>query len=227
MLLQTFPNGYLHMSHHPIEMMADEAHWIDSPVNAFLLIAQAILLILVFRDLLDTYRLLGQCLFRSRFLIGLEHNMGQARVRDKIALCVLPAIIMITHAIILPAMPYWQIICIIAGYYIVRRVLYAIIPHKKIGGEPWAAVRNTLNLYLLAIFSFWTIIVGLGACGIFSADLQKLLMLASLGLVLLTIYISQFTILDLRYGGFKAFLYLCALEFIPATGIIGVVLIIS
>lgn len=227
MFLQTFPNGYLHMSRHPLEMVVEEARWIDNPVNVILLIAQFLLMILMLRDLLQCYKFLGQCFFRSRFLVGLEHNMGLARIRDRIALCCLPAIVLISHAIILPYMPYWQIITLLAGYYVARRLLYALIPHRKVGSEPWAATRNALNLYVLAIFSLWAITIALGATGIFSKDLLRLLLLIETGVVMLTVYVSQFTILDYRCGSFKAFLYLCALEIIPATGTICVALIIS
>lgn len=227
MLLQTFPNGYLHMSRYPVGAIADEVCWIDNPVNAALLVVQALLLLFVLRDLLATYRQLGQCFFRSRFLVSLEHNMGQARVRDKVALCCLPAIVMILHAGVIPTLHYWQIVTLLAGFFSVRYLLYAVIPHKKVGSESWSAIRNTLNLYLLAIFTLWAVTVALGASGLFSSSLQQILLLSELGLVLLLVYISQFTILALRCGSFKAFLYLCALEIIPATGTVGVALIIS
>ena len=227
MLLYDFPGGILRMSSHPYVAEGNVLFWLENPLNCTLLCAEALLLLLVVKDLIQVYGFIGACMWHSKSLVTIEHNLRYARIRDKVALCTLPLLVMEFSGMGMLGMTLPRILAVLFGYYIARRLLYAVVKRGKVPMEVWLASRNAPNVFVVMLASLWvaTMAVMLSA-GVSHAVVEQV-MLIELGAVAFICLNRQFGILKLQCGSFRSFLYLCALEILPMAGVVCVVLLIS
>ena len=200
-MLRFFPNGILRMGR---EAQSFDTHivvgnWIDSPLNIALVIVESFVLLFILKDILNICVSMGPCIQRWKPLVALEHNIHQSKLRDHIALCILPVSVMILQWSGLWGVSYLKILGGIAAYYVIKRLIYVLVPHRKVGSEQWRSCRNAATLFL---------VVEAGFCILLS-------------------FIRQREILSSQCGAFLSFLYLCALEVVHMAGLVCVILFVS
>lgn len=223
-----FPNGILRMSREAPPLDAQlAASWIENPLNMGLILVEAFVFLFILKDLLQVCISLGPCMQRWKPLVSMEHNIHQAKLRDHVAICVLPASIMILQWSGLWRCSYVVIVGGIAAYYIIKRLIYAVIPHRKVGSEPWRSCRNSSTLFFILLTILWLFSVGFFLIVSFPIEVKKWILVVEAVFCILLSFIRQREILSSQCGAFLSFLYLCALEIVPMAGLVCVILFVS
>ena len=220
MLSQFFPNGLLRLPKSEPAVVLEQVAWAQQPHIAALIIIEAFLILFFLKDRILFFREVIPCLQRWRALVSLEHNLQQARNRDRLALVMSPVIVlclqgcqMLNHSLV------WITVVLLA-WYILRLLLYLLIPHRLVNSEYWSACRNSMNFLLSELACLW--LVSIAFCLLFSLPLpaRASLLCIEAALCLLFLFVRQFQILSSQCGSFRAFLYLCGLEIIPVVGLV-------
>ena len=202
-------------------------NWGDSPLNMALIIVESFVLLFILKDLLQLCASLGPCIQRWKPLVSMEHNIHQAKLRDHVAVCVLPASVMILQWSGLWRGSYFVIVGGIAAYYIFKRIVYAVIPHRKVGSEMWRSCRNSAALFFIMLTILWLLSIGIFLIANFPIEIKKWILGAEAGFCILLRFIRQREIWSSQCGAFLSFLYLCALEIVPMAGLVCVILFVS
>ena len=232
---EVFKSGMLNMSASPLEGLAAEALWTDILLNRILAVAAVALLIF---HLLDLFRLIPHLLYcysRVRGAEALEHSLGTARLRNLLAFSFsLPfCLILDRFAVLRPAFwnaipPVWSApatIGLVAAFVLVRALFHAFFRPRRMSGEIITTLRHNLYNYLLLLVPLMLLVTAI--LMIFPIDdapgrtLLRGLIAAVWGLS--TLRSGQ--ILAAHGAGLSTFLYLCALELIPAALLVAVVVL--
>ncbi|MGM9788031.1 MAG: hypothetical protein ACI3ZF_03905 [Candidatus Cryptobacteroides sp.] len=220
MLLQTFPNGLLRLPRSEPAVVMELLDWAHQPHIEALIILEAFLILFFLKDRILLFRELIPCLQRWRALVSLEHNLQQARNRDRLALVMSPAIVLCLQGCGIIRHSLLWIALLLITWYLLRVLLYALVPHRLVNSEYWSACRNSMNFLLSEMAYLW--LLSIAVCVLFSLPLPVRAYLLSFeaAACFLILFVRQFQILSSQCGSFRAFLYLCGLEIIPVAGLV-------
>ncbi len=226
MFLQSFPNGILYLPK-TAPAMADAASvWIEQPVHGLLVLAEAVVILFFLRDILFIMPPSLACFQKWQRVVSVEHNIPWARTRDRVALCLFPAYVLMVQWSGIWTVDLWWIAIGLAGYDWLRKILYYLVPHRRVSDEYWQACRNTPVVFSLPLAFLWMVsMMVLLVCGAVES-VSGAILLAELACFLMISLVRQAEILSHRVGAFQSFLYLCGLEFVPVTGLVIVVLLL-
>ena len=160
MILQIFPNGQLCLPSDGGAVLHGSQVWALQPVNAALIILEAFVVLFMIRDILALCVSMWPCIQRWKPLVSLEHNIQQARMRDKVSFLLMPVLILVVRGVELRTAPLGWIAAVVLAYYVVRRILYALIPHRKVNSEYWRACMNAASLFSVMLSVLWLLTVG-------------------------------------------------------------------
>ena len=219
MLLDYFPNGILRLPRSS-QMVAETLDWAHQPHIELLILLESFLILFFLKDRILLFKELVPCIQRWRALVSLEHNLQQARNRDRMALVMSPVIVlclqgcqMVNHSLI------W-ITLVLLAYFLLRVLLYLLIPHRLVNQEYWSACRNSENLLLTELAYIWLLSIALSLLFRLSLPLRGIILAFEALACYILLFIRQFQILSYQCGSFRAFLYLCGLEIIPVVGLV-------
>ena len=232
---EVFRSGTLEMSAQPWDGLAQAPVWTDFATNRILCLVAIVLMV---ANLLDYFRLVPSLLFcfdRSRGAETLEHSLGLARVRNLSGIISgRPfGLVLDRFGVVRPDFwdripPAWQapaMIGLIAAYMLVRDICYLVFRPRRVYGEPYAALRHNVFNYLLLLVPLQLVTVGVITAFRLSPQLAVYILAGEIALAWLFGMTRSAQILRNRCSGLSTFLYLCALEFLPAALLVAVVLI--
>ena len=232
---EVFRSGTLEMSARPWDDLAQAAFWTDLPLNRILCLVAVALLVV---NLIDYFRLfpsLLYCIDRSHGAETLEHSLGLARTRTLSAIIyILPLCLAFDrYQIIRPHFwsaipPAWSapaMFALFAAYMLARDLCYLFFRPRRLSGESYAALRHNPFNYLLLVAPILFVTMGVAAIFHLPADLTRYLFLGELLLVWAVSLVRSGQILRKRCTGLSTFLYLCALELVPAALLAAVVIL--
>ncbi|MBR5734237.1 MAG: DUF4271 domain-containing protein [Desulfovibrionaceae bacterium] len=223
---ELFSSSTLRMSTVPLSEAAGGMLWGDFISNRIALIAALALLVVELQDILRLYPALLRCVPLWKGNLELEHSVSQARTRNTVALvmAILFCILADRFSLFDPswralAAPWWQLgitAGIIAGAVLLRRLLYVISPFRSKTGEFACTVRHSLYNYFI-LYATLSLISGILASAFGAPDSAvRIVLVVEAAAVWFLHLLRTGQILASRYGVFATFLYLCALEILPA-----------
>lgn len=179
------------------------------------ILIQAFIFLLFLRNIYEFICFALPCFHRWKILLSIEHNLPQARTRNKVLICLSPCLFMCLNLIRAQDGFTINSIAPILAFFLLRILLYSTIKHRLIPHEEWNATRNSVNVFLCFALLIW--IVSLTICFALSCStfVIRNVLLGELSLCFFICFIRQGQILASHCGSLLAFLYLCALEIIP------------
>lgn len=228
---ELFRQGTLEMSSTPVGNPAAAAAWGDLLANQLLAVLAVVLLVVAMSDF---FRLLPDLLYsfdRSRGAAALEHSIGQARTRNLLALfCILPfCLVADRYALWRP--DFWQAVPAawsapatlgaMAAFLLVREIFYLVARPRRLGNEEADTLHHApYNFFILLTL---LMLVTVGVLTLLRSDdgFIRTLLLWETALVWLFSLIRSGQFLGSFCNVFSTFLYLCALEIIPAALLVG------
>ena len=232
---EVFRSGTLEMSTQPWDGLAQAPVWTDFATNRILCLVAIVLMV---ANLLDYFRLVPSLLFcfdRSRGAETLEHSLGLARVRNLSGIVYgLPfCLILDRFGVVRPDFwdripAAWQALAMIGlmgAFMFVRDLCYLVFRPRRVPGESYAALRHNVFNYLLVLVPLLLVTVAVITVFHLPPQLAVCLLAGEIALAWLFGLTRSAQILRNRCSGLSTFLYLCALEFLPAAILVAVVLI--
>ena len=225
--------GTLHLPMTPGDEGAVTLLWSDYPVNVIAILISAVLILLILRNYISLFPTLTACLFRPNPNISLEHNFHTARERSNFAWAMLLpfAILVDRFNLYKPSFlgkipPEWSLVSVfgvIAAFVAVRFLLFPLRPVRLHGDESKAAHLNLFTNFSVLVP---TMILSFGIMHVLHAQEPTIrtVLLLETGLFYFLSIILTGRILARQCSALPTFLYLCALEIIPAALIIASVL---
>ena len=221
-----FKGGTLEMSTTPLPQPDTVQMWGDCIVNQGAVIAAAILMVVVLSDLIMLFPQLLRCLSVWKGNLEIEHSVSLARTRNTVALVMaLPFCIMadrwglIAPSFKLEARPEWQLLItagLFSGGVLLRRLAYLISRFRSKTSEYACTLRNAVFNYIILLVSVMLVTAVLMLAFKASDTAVRIVLLVETGLFYLMHLIRTGQIFASRCGSFTTFLYLCALEILPA-----------
>lgn len=210
--------------------------WNGILLNRILAIACIIFGLLVLADTVLIFPRLLDCIFRWRACIRLEHNLGDARARNSIAhisvfafglLCSRFCLYRPSFVLNVPAWSY-TLICmgVVCGFFILRFILFWLLNIRLLQGDEKRALFHNCHTFAIPACCITLVttlilsILGLPDDGIRTA------ILLVIGATWLLEFIRSGQLLGSHYSGLTTFLYLCALELIPAATVVASALVL-
>lgn len=203
--------------------------WSDYTVNTIAVLVSVALLLINLRSYLRLLPVLTACLFRVNPNISLEHNFHTAADRNNAAWTMLIpfAILMDRFSLYRPSFlegipPEWSLastLIPLAAFILARYIFFPLRPVQLNGDNSRAA-----HLHLFSNFSVLvpTLLLSLGIMMVLQAQEPaiKTVLLAETGLFYFFSILMTGRILARQCSALPTFLYLCALEIIPAALIV-------
>lgn len=228
---ELFRQGTLEMSATPVGDPAAAAAWGEILSNQILAVLAVGLLVV---SLPDFFRLLPDLLFsfdRTRGAAALEHSVGQARTRNLIAFCcVLPFCLMADrYALWRPglwqAVPAaWSAPAALAGmaaFLLVREFFFLIARPRRLGKEESDTLHHAPYNFFILLTLLMLSSVGILTLVHAGEGFIRTLLLWETAAVWLIAILRSGQFLSTFCNVFSTFLYLCALEMIPAALMVG------
>ena len=226
-MIQDFPGGKLWMSDEPLEAIAREASWSQDPVHSVIALAAIVLLIVFMRDYFILWTPISRCIFRAKANIEMEHSIQLARTRNRAALLMLLPMWLIAERFSLLSEQMWLSLAIMVGYLVVKRLIAELLPPRRLPAEARLAVRRALYTYGIVFAFVLMLTVGLWLLIRWDEAAMPWVVGIEAGAILLLSMIREGEILSTAYHPLVSFLYLCALELIPAAGLVAVGLVVA
>lgn len=196
----------------------------DSPAVAAFIAAAVMLVLMVSGNIVNIMSALLGCLFRWKENVNLYNNMKMRQSRNRILLALLP-----TAGIILSCYPLHPLttnrsifesftgaLAVIGGYFLARLVSRALFIRGKNGTPVIDSAVHTA--YSFAVIGMILITLEFGCCRLLCVedatvtDILKWTIIALYAIMLL----RELQVFMSHRGFFQSFLYLCALEILPA-----------
>ena len=232
---EVFKSGTLNMSTTPLQGLAADPLWTDLLVNRILAVVAVVLLVL---NLLDFFRIIPQLLYcysRTRGAEALEHSLGTARLRNLLAFSfTLPfCLILDRFAVVQPA--FWSAIPpassapatigLVIAFVLVRAIFHAFFRPRRMSGEVVSTLRHNPYNYLLLLVPL--MLLATAALTFLPIDeaLGRTVLRGLIAAVWGFATLRSSQILVAHGAGLSTFLYLCALELIPAALLVAVVVL--
>ncbi|MBR6457214.1 MAG: hypothetical protein IKS71_01320 [Bacteroidales bacterium] len=220
-MIQEFPNGKLWMSDEPLGTLASEAAWSQDPVHSVIALAAIVLLIIFMRDYFIIWTPVMRCLFRAKANIEMEHSIQLARTRNRAALLMLLPIWLIADRFCLLSGQMWISLAILLGYLALKRLVAEFVLPRKLPAETRLAVRRALYTYGIALAFVMMVTVGLWLLIRWDPAAMSWVFGIEAGVILLLSMAREEEILSATYHPLVSFLYLCALEILPAACLVA------
>ncbi len=217
------------------EAPAGPPAWSDIPLNGILTVAAAVLLLLFLSEIIRLMPLLLECVTRVRPNLSLEHSLHQARSRNTIAiLALLPFCLMADRYTLysprfLEALnPGWRVpalIGVLVAWLLLRKLVellvFAARPPRLDAEERSALHRNLFNCFVVLVaLQFCSLCIARFLCSAPDSVIRLILLVETAVMFGVSLGRSG-QILRAKVGGFSTFLYLCALEWIPAAALVA------
>ncbi len=217
--------GKLEMSAVPYADASASLQWTDVMSNKILVAAAVVLLIFNMKGIFRLMPHLAYAVSRPRGSAELEYNLSLAILRNRTAaVFIIPfALVCSRYGLFMPdfirALPLqWHspaMAGIVAGYAVLRSVLYMIPKHRHLGKEGRTAAKNcAYSFFILATPVLLALCGTLWISGV-SYSSSRIVLYIAAGLFLVASIIRTGQILRQHCNGLAAFLYLCGLEILP------------
>jgi len=231
MLQDIFTQGALEMSASPLPPLEHVAKWADLLSNRITAVVVIFIILIDLPDLVGTFPHIMDCLTNKRGSTRVEHSPSIARSRNysaivmALAWCLLADRFDFYRPDFLSWLPDWagplSMAILIIAFLTLRRLLLMIVrPHSLRSEEGKAAHRVPYTFFIVLV------IVQLVTAGILlplhvdDSVIRTVLLAEMIPFWLLSLVrIAQ--ILGARCSGMESFLYLCALEILPAAAVVA------
>ena len=220
-MIQDFPGGRLWMSDEPLEALVREASWSQDPVHSVIALLAIVLLIIFMRDYFILWTPIMRCMVRAKANVEMEHSIQLARTRNRAALLMLPPMWLIAERFSIISERMWLSLAIMLGYLVAKRLIAELMPLRRITSETRLAVRRALYTYGIVLAFVMLLTVGLWMLVRWNEDAMIWVFAAEAGAALLLSMVREGEILSSTYHPLVSFLYLCALEIVPAAGLVA------
>ena len=220
-MIQDFPNGRLWMSDEPLETLVREASWAQDPVHSVVALLAIVLLIIFMRDYFILWTPVMRCMVRAKANVEMEHSIQLARTRNRAALLMLLPMWLIAERFSIISERMWLSLAIMLGYLVLKRLAAEIALPRKLSAEARLAVRRALYTYGIVLAFVMMMTVGLWMLVRWDAGAMMWVIVAEAGATLLLSMVREGEILSATYHPLVSFLYLCALEIVPAAGLVA------
>lgn len=226
MLEDIIKPGTLEMSAVPIPPSGLGLVWGDLLVNRLLVVAAVLLFLITFRDIIRILPDLLGCIDRARANVSLEHSLNVARTRNMIAWEAVLAFCLLADRYDLYSPGFWQFIPdqwsapatigALLAFLLVRHLLFVLLRPIRISQEGANTIHHTPYNYFIISTAVLLTTAGVMAVPHCPDHLIKSVLLwETAGLYFLTLIRTR-QIISYYCTTFATFLYLCALELLPA-----------
>lgn len=224
---EIFSKGTLEMSTEPVAgPVGDIVAWGDMIPNRIFTVVAVLFFLFVLSDYLRLLPQLLSCLSRFRANISLQHSVSQARTRNVVAgASVLPLCLLadrfglFTPGFVTGAPAGWRIPVLIGtvfAFLLLRWIPTLIVRPRRMGlEESRAAFYAFYNYMILAVSSM---VLSFILLSIFNVpdSVVRVVFLVEIALVYFIDIVRTAQIFGAKCTIISTFLYLCALEFLPA-----------
>jgi hypothetical protein len=222
-----FRSGTLEMpvSASPVEP-AQALDWLALPGNRILMVAAILLFFAALGDYLQLLPYIFRCLTRPREHVHIQHNMSLVYTRNFVALTLLLPFCLISdrYFIYSPAFAGfvpagWSVAVpavAIGAYLLLRRLLFALIKPRRFTSELEEAYHFALYNLFIALVSLMLLTLAVLLPFAPTDMALRTVFLVEIGLAFVLSLGHTMQILSLHCSALGTFLYLCALELIPA-----------
>lgn len=223
-MVPDFPNGALWLSTEPLRGVASSPAWGHDLLHSVLLILSVLLIVVFLRDFFIVCVPIWRCMDTYKYNLELEHNIQLSRTRNRTAALVFLPLWLVADRFCVLNESLWYSAFILVGYLLLRRIMSGILPLRRISSESRTALRRILYTFSIPLSVVILLFVGINALvGWDDAVVRNVIIVIS-ALNLCLVMIQEFRILNLRYHPFISFLYLCGLEFVPASALVAATL---
>lgn len=226
MLEDLIRTSTLEMSAVPIPPSAGGLAWGDLLVNRLIVVAAVFLFLITFRDIIRILPDLLDCIDRARANVSLEHSLNVARTRNLVAWEAALAFCLLADRYNLYSPGYWRFIPdqwsapatigILLVFLLVRLLLFILLKPVRVSQEGANTIHHTpYNYFIIATV---LLLATAGILSIFHCSdqiIRSVLLWETAALYFLTL-IRTGQIISYYCNTFATFLYLCALELLPA-----------
>lgn len=226
-MILDFPNGALWLSLEPIRGTVSSPAWGHDLLHSSLLIASMVLIVVFLRDFFIVGVPVLRCMDTYKYNLELEHNIQLSRTRNRAAGLVFLPLWLVADRFCVLNESIWYSGLILVGYLLLRRIMSGVLPLHKVGSECRNALRRMLYTFSIPLCVAVLLVVGVNAFAGWSDGTMKTIIIVIFGLSLTLVMVQEFRILNLRYHPFVSFLYLCGLEFVPASALVAAVLLLA
>jgi len=220
--------GILHLGTEAPEATV-QAGWMGCSANAIVLLVTVVLFIINFGSFLHLLPELLSCLFRSKPNIGLEHNIHSSAERNVTAWILLPAFAMVAdrYRLYNPSFLEWlpngwslaTTVLVILFFLGLRYLWFPFRPHV-LHGDISKAAHNALYTCFVGMMC---VVIPTACVTVLTGvpdNIAKAIILYETAFFFLLSVIRTIQFLSRQCSGFSTFLYLCALELVPAALIV-------
>ena len=214
-----FLEGQLLLSGESGSQAADIARgWADCPVNEYLVVAAVVIAVASLRQIVSIMPRLVGGFFRTKELVNIEASMNLAHKRNIAALAMLLPFCLVAdyfglfHPRFLSGLP-----CVFG----VASVIPANVSHETLK----VAYRSAYGFFVLQSVVFM-ILAGIASLFPDSMLIVRRVAVYSLGLFYVVFLVRKMHILANSCNQFAAFLYLCALEIVPAAVLVATAILL-
>ena len=225
-MIQDWEPGTLHLPSAPVEPEALAALWRDCTVNRIAVAAVLAVSFFFIRDFLALMPHLIYCCRYYRGSILLEHSVSMSATRNSsFAICFVAASLVADRFRLYdPAFasdfPYGLSLAVTAGalllFLLLRIIIHLLVRPRRMNSEERAALRTGLYNFAILLTLIWLLTAGLGAVLHFPDTVTIAVLKAAAAVVYLLFFVRSAQILGSHCNGLATFLYLCALEIVPA-----------
>jgi hypothetical protein len=232
---ELFRNGTLEMSASPLAGVAADPLWTDLPINRILVVLAVFLLVLSLRSLFQLLPHLLYCYDRTRGAVALEHSLGMARLRNLLSLTlILPfCLILARWAVAQPS--FWAdipgvwsapaTIGLVCAFVLVRALCHRIFHPRRLDAETVATLRHNLYNYLPLLLSVMLLTAGILLAARLPDRTGQAVLRWEIAAAWAFSTLRSAQILGAQRAGLSTFLYLCALEIMPAALLVAFVVL--
>lgn len=226
MLEDIIEKGALEMSSVPVFSTAETARW-SGLLSVRITVVVAVLAVLfILSDLIFLTPFILNCLGRSKGNVSLEHSLSTARVRNGVALvmmlpfCIIADRFRLLSPAFLDVVPAEvRIFCVFGlflAYLLVRLLCFGLLSPAHFSSEESSTLRNSIKNYFIPLTVLMIVTATILAVLRCPDAAVRTVLIWEIGAfyLLYIVRIAQF--LGFRCNIFMTFLYLCALEFLPA-----------
>lgn len=223
-MIPDFPNGALWLSTEPLRGAASSPVWGHDLLHSSLLIASMVLIVVFLRDFFIVGVPVLRCMDTYKYNLELEHNIQLSRTRNRAAGLVLMPLWLVADRFCVLNESIWYSGLILVAYLLLRRIMSGILPLHKVGSECRNALRRMLYTFSIPLCMVVLLVVGVNALVGWDDAAVRTVIIVIFGLNLTLVMVQELRILNLRYHPFVSFLYLCGLEFVPASALVAAAL---
>ena len=214
-MIQDFPNGTLHLAQSPGGIAETSQVWTDNPLALFACILSAVCLVLAIRPLSGVWHKIVRGTLYGRTHIEIERNLSMKRnLTMSVVLLAVPTVSVFARFSVF-GKDILSSIGLLAGYFILRAVIYRLLRHRKTDKDTWTATRRCvlptivlISVMTLVTFALWFVFK-------WDEEHMKIVFHIEIALCFLSELRQIAEILGLDHSRFSTFLYLCALEILP------------